>query len=47
MDRQTLAKRGIKIPNENKYFFTLIKQNYYKQVKRLEVWKQMGNIEKV
>jgi len=40
------TKRGIQIPYENKYFFTLILKSYYKQVERLDVWKQMGNIEK-
>ncbi len=30
MDQKTLAKKGIKIPNENRYFFTPTKQNYSK-----------------
>ncbi len=43
MDQQILGERGIKIPNENKCFFTTTKQSYFNQVPRLEVWKQKRN----
>ncbi len=46
MDQKTLVKRGIKILDENKYFLTLTKKCYSKQVERLEVWKKMGKKEK-
>ncbi len=45
MDQQTLAKWGIKILDENKYFFTPTKRSYFKQVERLEASKQIGNKE--
>jgi hypothetical protein len=35
MDQKILAKKIIKIPNENGYFFNLTKYNYSKQVERL------------
>ncbi len=37
MDQQTLLEKDIKIPNDNGYFLTLVKQSYFKQVERLEV----------
>jgi hypothetical protein len=42
MDQQTLAERGIKILDENIYFFKLTKHNYSKYVERTKVWKQIG-----
>jgi hypothetical protein len=42
-----LAQRGIKIPNEDRYFFTPTKHSYSKQVERMEMWKKMGEKEKV
>jgi len=34
MDKKTLTQRGIKIPNENIYFFTPTKQSYFKQLQK-------------
>ncbi len=40
------SKRGIKIPNEDRYFFTPTKQSYSRQVERIEMWKKMGGKQK-
>lgn len=42
MDKKTLTQRGIKIPNENIYFFTPTKQSYFKQLQKMEMWEKKG-----
>jgi len=42
MDKKTLTQRGIKIPNENIYFFTPTKQSYFKQLQKMEMWENKG-----
>jgi len=36
LDRVTLLKKGIKIPNPKHFMWTLMKQNYDKHIKRME-----------
>jgi len=40
-----MVERKIKILDENKFFFTPTKHSYSKEVKRLKMWKKMGEQE--
>lgn len=46
MDQETLEQKGIRISNDKRMFFTQTKQNYFKQVKKIDMWKKMGKEEK-